>query len=171
MKSPNKKKLKSGVQSTVGGELGGNSYKTASPYNIKTNNMTNTNGLSPLMQAAVGGEAQTIPGQEITKTEEGFTFSPGEGMEPIPIQDPEGILEIDENGMIVENDYQVEEGEGGLVVKGVAGGGSEEVDPDAPGTPGTPGFEPPVQPGGPMEMHSPNKIYGVGGERRKNYTY
>jgi hypothetical protein len=47
----------------------------------------------------------------------------------------------------------------------------QKVDPDAPGTPGTPGFEPPVQPGGPMEMHSPNKIYGVGGERRKNYTY
>ena len=133
MQSPNKKKLKSGVQSTVGGKLGGSTYKTASPYSIKTNNMTNTNGLSPLMQAAVGGEAQTIPGQEITKTEEGFTFSPGEGMEPIPIQDPKGILEIDENGFVVDNDYQVEEGKDGLVIKGVS-----EAE-EAPGTPAGPG--------------------------------
>ena len=32
MKSPNKKKLKSSIKSTVGGKLGGTSYKTASPY-------------------------------------------------------------------------------------------------------------------------------------------
>ena len=82
MESPNKKKLRSGVRSTVGGGLGGNTYKTASPYNIKTNNMTNTNGLSPLMQAAVGGAVQTIPGQNITRTEQGFSFSPGAPEEP-----------------------------------------------------------------------------------------
>ena len=166
MKSPNKKKLKSGVRSTVGGKLGGTSYKTASPYSIKTNNMTNTNGLSPLMQAAVGGESQTIPGQDITKTKEGFTFSPGEDMESIPVQDPEGILEVDENGFVVDNDYQVEEGEDGFVVKGVAGRGGEE---SVPGTPAGPGAM-----GGvgetPMEMQSPTKIY-ENGKRRKNYTY
>jgi len=35
MESPNKKKLRSGVQSTVGGKLGGNTYKTASPYSMR----------------------------------------------------------------------------------------------------------------------------------------
>ena len=152
-KSPNKKKLKSGVRSTVGGGLGGSTYKTASPYNIKTSNM-NTNGLSPLMQAAVGGESQTIPGQNITKTKKGFTFSPGEGMEPIPIQDPKGILEIDENGFVVDNDYQVEEGKDGLVIKGVS-----EAE-EAPGTPAGPGAGAMGGVGDtPMEMRSPNKIY------------
>jgi len=63
MESPNKKKLRSGISSTVGGKLGGTSYKTASPYNIKTMNMTN--GLSPLMQAAVGGEEQVDPTEKI----------------------------------------------------------------------------------------------------------
>tara|TARA_R110000823_G_scaffold310505_1_gene435457 strand:- start:67 stop:570 length:504 start_codon:yes stop_codon:yes gene_type:complete len=157
--SPNKKKLKSGVRSTVGGKLGGTSYKTASPYNIKTNNMINTNGLSPLMQAAVGGAVQTIPGQNITKTEEGFSFSPGEGMEPIPVQDPDGLLEMTEDGFVMDNDYQVEEGEGGLVVKGVAGGGGEE---GAPGTPAGPGAGAMGGVGGPMEMHSPVKNYKKG---------
>ena len=38
MESPNKKKLRSGISSTVGGKLGGTSYKTARPYNIKTIN-------------------------------------------------------------------------------------------------------------------------------------
>ena len=123
--------------------------------------MINTNGLSPLMQAAVGGATQTIPGQNITRTEQGFMFSPGEGAEPILVQDPNGLLEMskDEDGNLtyMDHDYQVEEGEQqedgtvGLVITGVSG--AEE----APGTP--------------MEMHSPNKIYGVGGERRKNYTY
>ena len=165
--SPNKKKLRSGVSSTVGGKLGGTSYKTASPYNIKTMNMTN--GLSPLMQAAVGGEAQTIPGQDITKTEEGFMFSPGEGMEPIPVQDPDNLLEMTEDGFVMDNDYSVEEGEGGLIIKGVAGGGGEE---GVPGTPAGPGAEiPGGVGGGPMEMHSPTKIYDKGGKRRKNYTY
>jgi hypothetical protein len=131
MESPNKKKLRSGVSSTVGGKLGGMSYKTASPYNIKIINMTN--GLSPLMQAAVGGETQTIPGQDITKTEEGFMFSPGEGMEPVPVQDPEGLLEMTEDGFVMDNDYVVEEGEGGLVVRGVS-----EAE-EAPGMPPGPG--------------------------------
>ena len=31
-----------------------------------------TNGLSPLMQAAVGGEKQTIPGQQIIKDGDDF---------------------------------------------------------------------------------------------------
>ena len=132
MESPNKKKLKSGVRSTVGGGLGGSTYKTASPYNIKTSNM-NTNGLSPLMQAAVGGETKTIPGQNITKTEEGFMFSPGEGMEPIPVKDPEGLLKMTEDGMIIDNDYMVEEGEGGLVVKGVSEAEEAPGMPDGPG--------------------------------------
>ena len=81
----------------------------------------NTNRLSPLMQAGVeGGGPQTIPGQNITKTEQGFMFSPGEGMEPIPVQDPDGLLEMTEDGLVMDNDYQVEEGESGLVVKGVS---------------------------------------------------
>jgi hypothetical protein len=98
--------------------------------------MINTNGLSPLMQAAVGGESQTIPGQDITKTEEGFMFSPGEGMEPVPVQDPDNLLEINEDGLVVDLDYSVEEGEGGLVVRGVAdvseGGEFEEGVPGMP---------------------------------------
>ena len=129
--------------------------------------MINTNGLSPLMQAAVGGEAQTIPGQNITKTEEGFMFSPGEGMEPIPVQDPDNLLEMTEDGFVMDNDYSVEEGEGGLIIKGVAGGGGEE---GAPGTPAGPGAGAMGGVGGPMEMHSPTKIY-EDGKRRKNYTY
>ena len=171
MQSPNKKKLKSGVQSTVGGKLGGSTYKTASPYSIKTNNMINTNGLSPLMQAAVGGESQTIAGQYITRTEDGFTYSPGEGMEPIPVQDPDNILEMTEDGFVMDNDYQVEEGEGGLVVRGVAdvseGGESEE---GVPGMPSGPGAGAMGGVGGAMEMHSPTKIY-EDGKRRRNYTY
>ena len=162
-KSPNKKKLRSGVRSTVGGGLGGNTYKTASPYNIKTNNMINTNGLSPLMQAAVGGEAKTIPGQNITKTEQGFTYSPGEGMEPITVQDPDNLLEMTEDGFVMDNDYSVEETKDGLVVKGVAGGGGEE---EVPGMPAGPGAGAMGGVGGPMEMHSPTKIY-ENGKRRK----
>jgi len=114
----------------------------------------NTNGLSPLMQAAVGGETKTIPGQNITKTEEGFMFSPGEGMEPIPVQDPEGLLEMTEDGFVMDNDYMVEEGEGGLVVKGVS---EAEEAPGMPVGPGTGAM------GGvgdtPMEMASPYKNY------------
>jgi len=114
----------------------------------------NINGLSPLLQAAVGGETQTIPGQDITKTEEGFMFSPGEGMEPVPVQDPEGLLEMTEDGFVMDNDYMVEEGEGGLVIKGVSEAEAEE----APGMPEGPGAM-----GGvgdtPMEMASPYKNY------------
>ena len=130
--------------------------------------MINTNGLSPLMQAAVGGEAKTIPGQNITKTEQGFIFSPGEGMEPIPVQDPDNLLEMTEDGFVMDNDYSVEETKDGLVVKGVAGGGGEEEVPGMPAGPGA-GAMGGVG-GGPMEMQSPTKIY-ENGKRRKNYTY
>ena len=112
----------------------------------------NINGLSPLMQAAVGGETQTIPGQNITKTEEGFMFSPGEGMEPVPVQDPEGILEMTEDGMIMDNDYMVEEGEGGLVIKGVSEAEEAPGMPEGPGAMGGVGDTP-------MEMASPYKNY------------
>ena len=130
----------------------------------------NTNRLSPLMQAGVeGGGPQTIAGQYITKTEEGFMFSPGEGMEPIPVQDPDNILEMTEDGFVMDNDYQVEEGESGLVVKGVAGGG--ESTPGMPAGPGAgAGMGVPQGGVGPMQMHSPAKIY-EDGKRRKNYTY
>ena len=131
--------------------------------------MINTNGLSPLMQAAVGGEAQTIPGQDITQTEQGFMFSPGEGMEPIPVQDPDNLLEMTEDGLVMDNDYSVEETAEGLVIKGVAGGGGEEGAPGMPAGPGAAGM-PPGGVGGPMEMRSPTKIY-EDGKRRKNYTY
>ena len=155
MKSPNKKKLKSGISSTVGGKLGGTSYKTASPYNIKINNMI-TNNLSPLTQAE--GGPQTIAGQYITKTEQGFAYSPGEGMEPIPLNDPDNLLEVSETGIVADNDYQVEEGEeGGLVITGVSE--AEEV----PGTPTESGGQMPGGVGGgPMEMHSPVKNYKKG---------
>ena len=87
------------------------------------------------MQAAVGGAVETIPGQYITKTEEGFSFSPGEGAEPILVQDPNNLLEINEEGLVVDNDYQVEEGEeGGLIITGVAGG--EESAPGSAPAPG-----------------------------------
>ena len=119
--------------------------------------MINTNGLSPLMQAAVGGEAKTIAGQYITRTEQGFTYSPGEDMEPIPVQDPDNLLEITEDGFVMDNDYSVEEGEGGLIIKGVAGGGGEESVPGMPAGPGA-GAMGGVG-GGPMEMASPYKNY------------
>ena len=120
------------------------------------------------MQAGVEwGGPQTIPGQNITRTEEGFSFSPGEGAEPIPVQDPNNILEIMEDGLVMDNDYQVEEGEeGGLIITGVS-----EAE-EAPGTPTESGGQMPGGVGGgPMEMHSPTKIYDKGGKRRKNYTY
>ena len=163
MESPNKKKLRSGVSSTVGGKLGGSTYKTASPYNIKTMNMTN--GLSPLIQAAVGGEPVTISGQNIIKTKEGYIYDSGQ--EKIPVQDPDNILEFDEEGGIIDYDYQVEESKDGLVIKGAetaksGGEGVPEMPPEPGGMPGGVG--------GPMEMHSPNKIY-EDGKRRKNYTY
>ena len=172
MESPNKKKLRSGVNSTIGGKLGGTSYKTASPYNIKTMNMTN--GLSPLMQAAVGGKKQTVPGQQIVKDGDNFYYDTG-GDDQIYLEDPDNILEIDGDGNVVDNDYTVEETEDGYYkVTGIKG---ESVDPDAPGTPGEPGYEPPVSPedmipggvGGPMQMASPNKIYSKPKGKRTEY--
>ena len=156
MESPNKKKSKFGVKSTIGGELGG-SYKTASPYNIKITNMTN--GLSPLMQAAVGGEAQTIAGQYIVKDGDNFYYETTGG-DQIYIEDPDGIVakSVMEDGHVEDLDFLYEETEDGYYkVTGVKG---ESVDPDAPGTPGEPGYEPPVSPedmipggvGGPMRM-------------------
>ena len=134
--------------------------------------MINTNGLSPLMQAAVGGEVQTIPGQNITKTEQGFMFSPGEGMEPIPVQDPDNLLEMTEDGFVMDNDYSVEETKDGLIIKGVAGGGGEEGVPGMPAGPGAgAGMGMPGGGVGPMEMQSPTKIYDKSGKRRTNYTY
>ena len=133
MKSPNKKKLKSGISSTVGGKLGGTSYKTASPYNIKINNMI-TNNLSPLTQAE--GGPQTISGGQITQTKEGFVYSPGEGMEPIPVQDPKELITGDGS-----TDYLYEESENGdLIVVDVAGvGKGEKFEKGVPGTPPGPG--------------------------------
>jgi hypothetical protein len=113
--SPNKKKLRSGISSTVGGKLGGTSYKTASPYNIKTINMTN--GLSPLMQAAVGGEEQVDPTERVygfdqyepgdmiseDDLEEAFTRT-GNNPKDYPqlaVQDYSEVRE-DENGRYVE---------------------------------------------------------------------
>ena len=164
MESPNKKKLRSGVNSTIGGKLGGTSYKTASPYNIKTMNMTN--GLSPLMQAAVGGETQTIMGQNIIKDGDNFYYDTGGG-DQIYLEDPNNVLEVDGDGYVVDNDYVVEESEDGLVVKDIAKTTSSE-DKKQPGeyvdTPsGVPGM------GGPMQMASPNKIYSKPKGKRTEY--
>ena len=119
------------------------------------------------MQAAVGGESKTIAGQYITKTENGFTYSPGEGMEPVTVQDPDNLLQMTEDGFVMDNDYMVEEGEQqedgtvGLVIKGVSG--AEE----APGMPSEPGAGAGAGGGmgvpeggvGPMQMASPYKNY------------
>ena len=118
--SPNKKKSKFGVTRTVGGKLGG-SYRTASPYNIKITNMTN--GLSPLMQAAVGGEEQVDPTERVygfdqyepgdmiseDDLEEAFTRT-GNNPKDYPqlaVQDYSEVRE-DENGRYVE---KLKEGE------------------------------------------------------------
>ena len=115
--------------------------------------MTNTNGLSPLMQAAVGGEKQTIPGGQITQTEQGFVFSPGKGMEPIPVQDPKELITGDGS-----TDYLYEETENGFVIVDVANvEEGEEFEEGVPGTPSGPGAMGGV--GGPMEMASPYKNY------------
>ena len=132
------------------------------------------NQLSPLMQAGVeGGKPRTIAGQYMSIDENGqLMYSPGEGMKPVVVQDPDKIVEISEDGMVVDNDYQVEEGEGGLVIKGMTGGG--ESTPGMPSEPGVgaEGMAPPMGGvGGPMEMHSPTKIYDKSGKRRKHYTY
>ena len=134
MESPNKKKLRSGVRSTVGGSLGGSTYKTASPYNIKTINMAN--GLSPLMQAAVGGEVKTIAGQNIIKGEgedEGnFYYETIDG-EQIFIEDPDGVIAKNvTDGMVSDLDFSFEETEDGYYkVTGVAGeGGEQQASPE-----------------------------------------
>ena len=138
--------------------------------------MINTNGLSPLMQAAVGGEEQVDPTEKIyvadtykvddlvseDDLEEAFkkTGNDPKDYPQLTVQYYSEIRE-DENGKYVEKLKEDEE------IKGL----EEVVDPDAPGTPGEPGYEPPVSPedmipsripggvGGPMQMASPNKIY------------
>ena len=131
----------------------------------------NTNRLSPLMQAGVeGGGPQTIAGQYITKTEQGFTYSPGEGIEPIPVQDPDNLLQMTEDGLVMDNDYQVEEGEGGLIIKGVSEAEEAPGSPaePVPGAVGPSGMGIPAGGVGPMQMQSPTKIYGKkAGERTK----
>ena len=120
----------------------------------------NTNRLSPLMQAGVeGGGPQTIPGQNITKTEQGFMFSPGEGMEPIPLQDPDGLLQMTEDGLVMDNDYQVEEGEGGLIIKGVSEAEEAPGMQSEPGAGAGGGMGVPEGGVGPMQMASPYKNY------------
>ena len=121
--------------------------------------MINTNGLSPLMQAAVGGEKQTIPGQQIIKDGDNFYYDT-DGDDQIYLEDPDGIVAKSamEDGYVEDLDFLYEETEDGTYrIIGVEG---ESVDPDAPGTPGEPGFEPPVGGvGGPMPMASPYKNY------------
>ena len=90
--------------------------------------MINISGLSPLLQAAVGGETNTIPGQYIERTEEGFVYDSGQ--EKIPVQDPDNLLEINEDGLVVDNDYIIEKTETGYVVKGVDV--PEEADQETP---------------------------------------
>ena len=171
MKSPNKKKLKSGVQSTVGGELGGSSYKTASPYSIKTNNMTNTNGLSPLMQAAVGGEEFHTSGlPEVLYNIEGKPFDTTTGgidegnFTEVQVEEETG-LEYVEATVDAEN---YKEGERLYLQNPNKVNEPEQPIPQGVG-PG--GMDIPVGGVGPMEMQSPTKIYDEGGKRRKSYTY
>ena len=136
----------------------------------------NTNGLSPLMQAAVGGEEQVDPTEKIYVAdtykvddlisegdlEEAFkkTGNDPKDYPQLTVQYYSEIRE-DENGKYVEKLKEDEE------IKGL----EEVVDPDAPGTPGEPGYEPSVSPedmipsripggvGGPMQMASPYKNY------------
>lgn len=109
---------------------------------------------SPLEQKV---ESKTIAGQNITKTEEGFMYSPGEGMEPIPVKDPNGVLKMTEDGFVMDNDYKVEEGEGGLVIRGVSGAEEAPGMPDGPGAGAMGGVGET-----PMEMQSPVKNYKKG---------
>jgi len=118
------------------------------------------------MQAAVGGEEIEVdPTERIYVSD---TYAAGDmiteddlenafaqtGNDPkdypqLSVQDYSEVRE-DENGRYVE---KLKEGE---EIKGL------EIDPG--------GEEMPGGVGGPMEMHSPTKIY-EGGKRRKNYTY
>tara|TARA_R110002020_G_scaffold153677_4_gene333127 strand:- start:317 stop:721 length:405 start_codon:yes stop_codon:yes gene_type:complete len=129
--------------------------------------MINISGLSPLLQAAVGGETNTIAGQYIQKTEEGFMYDSGQ--EKIPVQDPDNLLEMNEDGLVVDNDYIIEQTESGYVVKGVnVPEGADQEIPDMT----APDQMAPVSPGGmggamggvggPMGMKSPAKNYKKG---------
>ena len=135
----------------------------------------NTNGLSPLMQAAAGGETQeegVLGGQEIAKQNENFELDEENGTlmtteqfggeEGILINDPDDILE----GAPYGNDdfeyrYKVEEdGSYTLISKGPSGGTespSEEAAPQGPMGPGGMGITGGV--GGPMQKASPYKNY------------
>ena len=116
--------------------------------------MINTSGLSPLLQAAVGG-SKSIAGQYITKTEQGFTYDSGQ--QKIPVQDPDNILQKDTEGFVVDNDYINEETDNGLIIKGINKG---ESAPGMPAESAEPGAgEPMGGVGGPMEMASPYKNY------------
>ena len=144
--------------------------------------MINTNGLSPLMQAAIGGEQQEeswLGGQEIAKMsgdEKGgynldeengqlMTTDQFGGEEGILINDPNNILE----GKTMGDDdfdyrYKVEEdGSYTVISKGPSGGTespSEDAVPQGPMGPGGMGITGGV--GGPMPMASPNKNYKKG---------
>ena len=145
--------------------------------------MINTSGLSPLMQAAIGGQQQEenyLGGQEIAKMsgdetggysldeENGQLMTTNQfgGEEGILINDPNDILE----GRTLGNDdyeytYQVEE-DGSYTLTG-----KREAYPVDPKQEQQSGEEMPGGVGGgPMEMRSPTKIY-EDGKRRKNYTY
>ena len=116
--------------------------------------MTNTNGLSPLMQAAVGGEEQIDPteriygfdqykaGDMVTEDDlEGMFEQTGNNPKDYPqlsVQDYSEVRE-DENGKYVEKRKEGEE---------IAG---LEIDPGGEQMPGGVG--------GPMEMASPYKNY------------
>ena len=132
----------------------------------------NTNGLSPLMQAAVGGETQKegiLGGQEIAKQNENFQLDEENGTlmtteqfggeEGIPINDPDNILEGAPYGSDdFEYKYKVEEdGSYTLISKR-----ERSVEPKQEGGFGAKGYH---KAGGlrtgdtPMEMRSPYKNY------------
>ena len=117
----------------------------------------NINGLSPLMQAAVGGKKQTIPGQNIIKDGDNFYYDTG-GEDQIYIEDPDGIVakSVMEDGYVEDLDFLYEETEDGYYkVTGIKGetSGGEMPEEKMPGG----------QMGGvgetPMEMRSPYKNY------------
>ena len=115
--------------------------------------MINTNGLSPLMQAAVGGE-EIMSGSPEAKAEDrlvsGQYLRPGE--EPGTYldddkeqgyTDPNKYVEIDENGLVVDNDYQYIVNEENVII------GVKKPSP----------MEMLGGVGGPMKMASPYKNY------------
>ena len=174
IKSPNKKKLKSGISSTVGGKLGGTSYKTASPYSIKINNMTNINGLSPLVQAAVGGEEEfhTSGLPEVLYNIEGKPFDTTTGgidegnFTEIRIEEETGLKYVE----ATEDAKNYKEGERLYLQDPNKVDEPEQPEQPIPQGVGPGGMDIPVGGVGPMEMQSPTKIY-EDGKRRKNYKY